>query len=532
MKMKRRDFPKTNGLSKGIKTMNSKYNRREFLKLGATVTGAAAVGFTGCQFSDGSSAGHARPNILICMSDNHYAEHLGCYGDSVVKTPNIDRIANRAVRFTNAYCAAPSCTPARAGFVTGQDIWRLQEGANLHGILPKKFPVYTDLLSQSDYFVGYEGKGWGPGNVPDSGRKLNPAGKKFKSFEQFLNANTDDKPWSYWLCTSDPHRPYEQGSGVASGMNLEDVFVPPYLPDCREVRSDICDYYFEIQKFDKLVGATIKKLEETDQIDNTLIVVCSDNGWQMPRGLANLYDFGSKVPLIISWKGHIQPNRVVDDFVNLNDLAPTFLELAGRKVPGSMTAKSLNNILFSNKTGRVEKDRNFVITARERHAMCRKNGVGYPGRAIRTDDYLYIRNFEPDRWPAGDPPLFGDIDAHRMHYPSPAKEYMMFYKDRPEVKPLYELGFSKRPAEELYDLTKDAYQMNNVAANAEYAEIKGQLSNTLTKYLKKTGDPRILGGEIIWDTQKYYATWDYHVRPGKEAIEKFNLKSEYNYMEK
>ncbi|MHC4144489.1 MAG: hypothetical protein ACYSUD_06885 [Planctomycetota bacterium] len=195
-----------------------------------------------------------------------------------------------------------------------------------------------------------------------------------------------------------------------------------------------------------------------------------------------------------------------------------------------MTAKSLTNVLFSGKSGKIEKNRNFIVTALERHAICRKNGVGYPGRAIRTDDYLYIRNFEPDRWPGGDPPLFGDIDTWQLHHYTPTKEYMMFYKDRPEVKPLYELAFLKRPAEELYDLAKDPYQMNNVASDAGYAEIKRQLSNTPTKYLKKTGDPRVLGKKIIWDTQKYHASGV--ARPRKEAIEKFNLKREYNFMEK
>ena len=151
--------------------------------LGAAVGGAAMLGFAGRSISAERAA---KPNILILMTDNQYAPHLGCYGDKVVKTPNIDKMAKKGVRFTNTFCSAPSCAPSRAGYLTGQDIWRLEEGANLHGILPKKFPIYTDLLSDSGYFVGYEGKGWGPGNVPDSGREQNPAGTKYKSFEEFL----------------------------------------------------------------------------------------------------------------------------------------------------------------------------------------------------------------------------------------------------------------------------------------------------------------------------------------------------------
>ena len=127
-----------------------------------------------------------RPNFLLLMSDNHSWNHLGCYGDPVVKTPHIDRIAEQGVKVNHAFCAAPSCTPARAGMLTGQDIWRLEEGANLWGILPSTFTVYTDLLEQAGYHVGSQGKGWGPGSVEDSGREFNHAGRPYKSFDEFL----------------------------------------------------------------------------------------------------------------------------------------------------------------------------------------------------------------------------------------------------------------------------------------------------------------------------------------------------------
>ena len=490
----------------------SHYNRRHFLK----TTSAASVPLA-FSCTQGGMENQKRPSLLMLMSDNHSWNHLGCYGDSVVKTPNIDAIAEQGIRFTHAFCAAPSCTPARAGILTGQDIWRLEEGANLWGFLPRKFPIYTEILENSGYFVGSEGKGWGPGSIEDSGRGKNPAGKTYASFDNFLAANTEKKPWCYWYSTSDPHRPYDVGSGVASGMDERRVSVPPYLPDCRDVRGDICDYYYEIQKFDSDVGRFLQKLEETGQIENTVIIICSDNGWQMPRGLANLYDFGTRVPLIIFWKRCIPKKRVVDDFVNLNDLAPTFLELAGQHIPEHMTAKSLVHILLSEKSGRIEPNRDFIITARERHAFCRKNGLGYPCRAIRTYDYLYIRNCEPDRWPAGDPPLFGDIDAHMLHYPCPTKMYMMANRDAPDVKSLFELGFLKRSAEELYNLTNDPFQMNNVVYQKEYSRVREKLSQKLDTHLKATGDPRAIGRTIIWDSTRYYQEIDFTPQPSKEA---------------
>lgn len=494
------------------------------------------------------------PNILILMSDNQSWNHLGCYGDRVVRTPNIDKVAAQGLRFTHAFCAAPSCAPARAGMLTGQDIWRLEEGANLWGILPVKFEVYPEKLEKSGYITGFQGKGWGPGSYEASGRTGNPGGTAYNSFEEFIGAATSDKSWFFWFSSTDPHRPFAgsntasyffatssadnlgsfslgSGSGKASGMNIDNVFVPPYLPDNDTVRSDICDYYSEIERFDREVGHILEKLTESGQSDNTIIIICSDNGWQMPCGLANLYDAGTRVPLVISWKGKITEGRVVEDFVNLNDLAPTFLELAGLEIPEYMTANSLTNILFSEKSGRIEKSRDHIITARERHAFCRQNGLGYPCRAIRTYDFLYIRNYEPDRWPAGDPPLFGDIDAHMLHYPSPTKVNMMINKDKPEVKPLYDHAFMKRPPEELYDLQKDPWQLNNISDNSDYQNIKSGLSKKLNDYLETTRDPRILKKQIIWDKAEYFITEDFKPKPCEEAVKLLNLKPEYNYLE-
>ena len=506
----------------------STVDRRTFLKSLSTVP--LALAYTqGAPKVTGSVPPQNRPNILLLMSDNHSWSHLGCYGDPVVQTPHIDRMAEKGVRFTHAFCASPSCAPARAGLLSGQDIWRLEEGANLWGVFPDEFPVYTDMLEASGYHVGAQGKGWGPGSVEMSGRRTNHAGKKYSSFDAFTEANDAGEPWCFWYSTSDPHRPYKLGSGVSSGMDLGRVPVPDYLPDNETVRSDIADYYFEIQQFDREVGQIIGRLKETGQYENTLIVICSDNGWQMPRGLANLYDFGSRVPLIISWEGRVSGGRVVDDFVSLNDLAPTFLELAGLNVPASMTASSLVDLLSSEASGCVEEGRDHIITARERHALCRNLGKGYPGRAIRTHDHLFIRNYEPDRWPAGDPPLFGDVDAHMLHYPCPTKMFMLEHRDDPHVRPLFDLGFNKRSAEELYDLRNDPYQMNNVATKAKYQNVRRDLSGRLDAYLKETGDPRATGKEVIWDTTMYYQPRDFIPGPSKEAIKRLGLKEQYNY---
>ncbi len=470
-----------------------------------------------------------KPNIMILMSDNHSWNHLGCYGDKVVKTPNIDKIATKGIRFTNAFCSAPSCTPARASMLTGQDIWRLEEGANLWGIFPKKFEVYTDLLESAGYLVGYEGKGWGPGDWEASDRTRNPAGVQYNSFEEFYNEKEKGQPFMYWFSSRDPHRPFRKDGGEKAKIDLDKIEVPPYLPDCPEVRSDIADYYAEIQHFDKEVSGYIALLKEMGQLNNTIIIIASDNGWQMPRGLANLYNMGTKIPLIISMPDRYKSNRVVDDFVSLNDLAPTFLELAGIPIPQYMTAKSLLNILHSEKSGQVEPERDFFVTARERHAYVRKNGAGYGGRAIQTKEFLYIRNYDSDNWPAGDPPLFGDVDAHMLQYPCATKMYLLENRENAEIKPLFDMAFALRPEEELFDLKKDPQQLINVAEVPEYQQNKLELSDRLNAYLTKTKDPRMTGEAMKWMDAEYFAEKDKTPQPGEKAIEALGLEEEYVY---
>jgi arylsulfatase A-like enzyme len=302
-------------------------------------------------------------------------------------------------------------------------------------------------------------------------------------------------------------------------MKLEDVDVPACFPDSEEVRTDICDYYWEVQRFDTEVGELLKMLEASGELDNTLVVISGDNGLPFPRCKSNLYDTGTHVPLAVCWPTVVKGGRVVEDFISLADLAPTFLEAAGLKPPKEMTARSFLNILRSDKSGRVDRKRDHVLTGKERHVVCQETGTGgYPMRAIRTHDFLYIRNFKPDRWPSGAPEGYAkpiDIDIARprgTHFgyadidASPTKSYMLKHHDDPKVKSLFKLAFGKRPAEELYDLQKDPDQLNNVADKPEYAKVKKKLAIALMDELKATKDPRVLGNGDIFDNYPYYGS--------------------------
>lgn len=442
--------------------------------------------------------GDARPNILFMISDDVSWAHAGAYGDKVVKTPAFDRIAANGVLFTNAFCSVPSCSPSRSAILTGQDFWRLGEAANLRGTLRKDlYSVYTFMLEEAGYHVGSHSKVWSPGSLEAGGWPHNPAGPTTDNFQSFLKHLPDDKPFCFWQGSRDAHRPFEAGSGARSGMDVEDVEVPPFLPDVPIVREDILDYYFEVQRFDQLIETNLKLLEETGRAENTIVVVTSDNGLPFPRGKADMYDYGARMPLAISWPKGVRGGRVIHDFTNLVDLAPTFLGAAGLKPHPDMTGKSLLPLLTSSKQGWVDPDRDATYYGREAHsvyARIRENRRGYPSRAIRTKDFLYIRNFAPDRWPVGRE--FKDVD------PSPTRTYMLERKD--EIPRLHELSFGKRPAEELYDLKRDPAQMVNVAAQARYKGHKEALSARLEKYLKQTNDPRMRSDGQVFD---HYPIW-------------------------
>ena len=477
-------------------------NRRDFLKvigIGATIPhlGMAAMA------QENSKSAMSKPNIFFAIADDWAWPHSGSYGDKVINTPTFDRIATNGILFNNAFVTAPSCTPSRNSILTGQHHWRLGSGANLWSKFPEGQKTFPNMLEDSGYFVGSYRKAFGPGQ--DSERPS--AGKAYRSVQSFFDARPKDKPFCFWFGSSDPHRPYEWQSGIDRGMKIENVRVPPYLPDNTEVRTDICDYYWEAQRFDREVGQALAIIEETGEMDNTIVVITGDNGWPFPRAKSNLYDAGVHVPLAIQWLDKISKGRVVDDFVSFVDFAPTFLEAAQLSLLDVMTGQSLMNVLQSEKVGVVDASRDHVLTGKERHTPAQANDMlGTPMRAIRNKDFLYIRNFASDRWPAGDPttsmlgPALSDIDG------SPTKTYIVEHKDDPVLGKYYQMACGKRPADELYDLKKDPHQIDNVAGNPAYASILKELKEQLMAELTVQKDPRVLGQGDIFDTYRYYGS--------------------------
>lgn len=470
-----------------------------------------------------------RPNILFCIADDWGWPHAGAYGDPVCQTPAFDRIAKNGVLFTNAYISSPSCTPSRNAILTGQYHWRLGWGANLHSMLDTKHKTYPRLLESAGYQIGHWRKSWGPGRVNNWIEEGigHPAGDRFNSFDAFLKKWDRTKPFCFWLGASDPHRPYKAGTGRKSGMDINKIKLFDHYPDVELIRSDVADYYFEVQRFDHDVEVALDKLDAMGVLDNTIVVMTGDHGMPFPRCKSNLYDSGARVPMAVQWpKGIKTAQRTVTDFVSTTDLGPTFLDLAGVPIPEAMTGSSWRKQLESTQSGRIDPQRDHILTGKERHVPCQEgdDSGGTPMRAIRTDDFLLIHNYRPDRWPAGTPNYqkafiescwLGDCDN------GPTKTYMVDHQNQDEEhRRKYQLAFGKRPEFELYDLKQDPGQLTNVADQDQYQATFKRLSQQLQSGLIRSGDPRETGtGVEIFDSSKYFGSGPRHPsfkRPKKQ----------------
>jgi len=470
---------------------------------------------------------NVRPNILIAISDDQSYPYASAYGSTSTLTPHFDRIAKEGVLFTNAFVASPGCSPSRAALLTGRYPWELEHAGTHASYFSKDFVVFPDLLEEAGYAVGFTGKGWGPGSWQKSGRERNPAGPEYNehtvpdtpsginardyaaNFKAFLGQKEADQPFYFWYGAHEPHRVFKEGIGAESGKKLYDAEVPEFLPDAPAIRNDILDYAYEIEHFDHHLGRILAMLEEIDELDNTIVIVTSDNGMAFPRAKANAFEYGIHVPLAISWPEKVKGYRTSNDLISLVDLAPTILEAAhvAHPSPDVLSGKSLVHLLESENSGIIDPARTAVFSARERHSSSRFNSLSYPQRAIRTHDFLYIVNFTPERWPAGAPQKYAtdgtletlhggyhDIDA------APSLSYLIENRDDPTVSRYFHLSVDLRPAEELYDIRKDPACLYNLATAPGYQTVKHELNQSLIDYLSASQDPRVTGNGDIFET--------------------------------
>ena len=490
-----------------------------------------------------------RPNVLFCFSDD-WGRYASVYRNAerpglndVIETPALDAIGRRGVVFNNAFVSAPSCTPCRASVSTGMPFYRCGTNAFLrcreYGKAEdpyKSLPGFSELLVKNGYHVMHWGKTTNKSAkrvdrsndlpIHNFSQAVSAANDKEarkqeiyslvrSNFRKFLDNNQEGKPFFYWFGPHNSHRQWVRGSGKAIWALDPDSLkgkLPAFLPDVEEVREDIADYLGEALAWDGMVNEFIEELESRNQLDNTLVIVSGDHGMPgMPRGKCNLHDFGSAVSLLVSWPDRVKAGRRVDDFVSLMDIAPTVLEATGIGAPKHMLAKSFLGVLESTESGVVDATRDHVIIGRERHVgEARRDRTPYPSRAIRTAEYLLIRNFKPSRSPMGDV-YQSDATAeqllrdHYLAYPdmdaSPTKTFVMTNRD--SHAKYFDYAFGARPEFELYDLRKDPDQIDNVASDPEYAKALQKLTRRLMGTLRETGDPRVIGDGSTFDKQPF-----------------------------
>ena len=441
---------------------------------------------------------HQPPNIIFCLADDWGWPHAGVYGDAAVKTPNFDRIANEGALFHHAYVTSPSCTPSRNSIITGKYFWELGSGANLWSTLPEEHQSFIHLLADKGYVTGRnKAKTYGPGKLDNwvAHHGSHPVGAAYDTFMDFLEeTDASTKPFFFWLATSDPHRGYAKGSGKNSGIDISKVHLFEHYPKSDIIRNDVADYYYEVQRWDSLVGSVIDQLEKRALLENTIIIMSGDHGMPFPRCKGNLYDSGVRVPFAIRWGETIKAGKKVDDFISFADIAPSLLEIAGINIPSDMTGQSFAKLL---KNEESTLDRSDIVFGRERHtpAQEKPNQEGYPSRGYRNKDFLYIRNYKPNLWPAGTGKLgatnlpgqwYADCDG------SPTKDYIIDHKDKDEAHlRAFNLSFAKRPAEELYDLSKDPHQLFNLAEDPAYSSTLDLIRPKFESRLKALNDPRV-----------------------------------------
>jgi N-sulfoglucosamine sulfohydrolase len=429
-----------------------------------------------------------KPNIILIIADDMAWDDCGAYGHPSVRTPHLDRLASEGIRFTSAFVTISSCSPSRASIITGR--YPHHTGAEqLHWPVPGNQVTFVELLGKAGYWTAAAGK-WHLGDalkdrfdrvvepgmdgfvLPDSitGKSASMVAVNKSGCEDWikvLNQRSPQQPFFLWLASFDPHRDYED-SILARPHTVNDVRVPPYLPDTPEVRKDIALYYDEITRLDSFIGLVLDELDRQGLAENTFVLFLSDNGRPFPRDKTTLYDGGIKTPFIVRWPRKIKPARVCANLLSSVDIAPTVLELAGIPVPALMEGTSFLPMLEQPE-----------IPIRE-YIYAEDHWHDYEDltRAVRSLRYKYIRNDYFDL------PATPSADAGR----SPTFQAMIRMNDQGLLTPEQQACFIQpRPKEELYDVLADPHELINLADSVSYKSILTEFRVALDDWSERTG---------------------------------------------
>lgn len=428
----------------------------------------------------------SRPNIILIITDDMNWDDCGAYGHPNIRTPHLDRLAENGIMFTNAFLTTSSCSPSRASLITGMYPHQT-DAEQLHWPIPADKITFVEKLREAGYWTAQAGK-WHMGNaIMDrfdflaSEKAFNDLAKEGETLNlprddnsgghlwtHTLNQRPDNKPFFLWLAANDPHRPYQENI-LSEPHGPEDAVIPPYLPDNLRVRKDFALYYDEISRIDGYIGQIMSELERQGIIKNTLVLFISDNGRPFPRDKTTMYDGGIKTPFILQWPAVVKPGTVSSSLVSAVDIAPTFLRLAGIEPEMTLVGKDFSPIL----TDPEKEIREYIFAQAHWHDHERMY------RAVRDRRYKYIRNFFSDL------PNTPPADALK----SMTFESMLELKSKGALtESQMNVFVSPTPAEELYDLEADPFEINNLAEDPDYSKELERMQKAMWSFMDSTDD--------------------------------------------
>ncbi len=430
----------------------------------------------------------SKPNVVIMIADDVSWNDFGCYGNPAARTPHIDALASQGLRFTEAFLTASSCSPSRASIITGRYPHNLGRAAELHEPIAANLAWFPTVLRQSGYYTALVGKNHmtpeppaagqskpaKPWDLVDPGVTPDNHGAEARWTATIKN-RPKDKPFFCWFASLDAHRNWDADNEWVEQKygpkhQPEDVIVPPFLADEPATRQDLASYYNEVTRFDYFVGEVTQTLASEGELDNTLILVLADNGRPFPRAKTRLHDSGMKTALVAHWpKGIAGEGVTTSSLVSVIDIAPTVIEMAGAEIPETIQGVSMTPI-FGDPQSTIR-----------RFAFSEHNWHDYEahGRSVRDGQFLYIRNSRPElAWQ-------GPADSVR----SPSHQTLRRLRDGEKLSDAQaDVFLEPRPVEELYKTEDDPNQLNNLAFDPEYKQVKSRLSKVLDQWTDETGD--------------------------------------------
>ncbi|MGS2737955.1 sulfatase family protein [Sinomicrobium sp. M5D2P17] len=424
-------------------------------------------------------------NIILFIADDLAAEDIGPYGNKIVNTPNLDRLAGESLLFQNAFASSPTCGPSRSSMFTGLMPFRHGGHGNHSGVKEgtQSLPHYLRPLN---YKVAIAGKYHvGPEenfpferimntNVPEPGFENNPGlhyDLNMEPVDSWLSEQKEEGPFMLVIADHSPHVIWPENSEY----DKDEVDIPKRHIDTRDTRISRTRYYQDITKMDKNVGKLLSSLEKNGLEENTIVIFVSDQGPQWAFGKWSLYDYGVQSPMLIRWPGKIKANTKTKAMVSLIDLLPTFVEIGGGKAPGQIDGKSFLPLL----TGKKDTHRKVVFATHTGDGQMNRS----PSRMVRTERYKYILNLAPEVLYTTHMDKAKDHDGGREYWDSWREKS---FTDAHAKSVLWR--YHHHPKEELYDIKNDPQELNNLANNSEYSEIKESLRKQVKIWRKEQGD--------------------------------------------